>query len=195
MEYFFQEKEQWLIELEKQREEQRLRKMMEKEERRPRWGDRGIGVGHFWEPSDSENSHLPAPPQSSRGKGGGVVGVGTSPRGDDEGENGQVENYHPPHHPGQSHTPPAWLEKSLTRMQSSKSQPSLHDPEYVHDFDRVYIGTTEDTKGGGGSNNNININSNISSSRSLNHSAIDLRNVVGYNSPTGGGGGDPQSDR
>lgn len=33
----WQEKQQWLNELEKQREEQRLRKMMEKEERRPRY--------------------------------------------------------------------------------------------------------------------------------------------------------------
>ncbi|CAL8096826.1 unnamed protein product [Orchesella dallaii] len=171
------EKEQWLLELEKQREEQRMRKLMEKEERRPRWGDRGIGVGHFWEPSDSENSHLPAPPPSSRGKGGVQA---ASPRVCDN-ENGGDENYSTHHHQGQSHTPPAWLEKGLTRMQSSKSQPSLHDPEYVYDLDRVYNGTED----AGGPNNNI------SSSRSLNHSAIDLRNVVGYNSPTA----DPQSDR
>lgn len=142
-----------------------------------RWGDRGIGVGHFWEPSDSENSHLPAPPHS-RGKG------STANHGESSGtvaNNGYIANQY---HPGKSHTPPAWLERSLTRMQSSKSQPSLHDPDYMQDME--YTNEIMDTSRGGGPHHQQ-----LTSSRSLNQSAIDLRNATGLASPTN----DFQSER
>jgi hypothetical protein len=33
---------------------------MEKDDKRARWGDRGVGVGHFWEASDSSMARLPS---------------------------------------------------------------------------------------------------------------------------------------
>ncbi|CAG7834185.1 unnamed protein product [Allacma fusca] len=116
------EKKKWLSELEKQREEQRIRKQMEKDEKRPKWGDKGIGVGHFWEPSQS-NDHLPQPSRDDTNLA----------------------------------TTPAWLEKGLSRMQSSVSQPSLYD------------------------NGSSQTNSEFQGATNLfsNQSTIDLRNVVG----------------
>lgn len=145
--------------------------MMEKEERRPRWGERGIGVGHFWEPNESENSHLPAPPHTTRGK------YTLSPRGegyaeDGGGGSGDVYSPGPYQHPGQSNTPPAWLERSLTRMQSSKSQPSLHDPDFLHDMDGLNNAVSNESVNNG-MNNKTN-NHLLTSSRSLNHSTSDL---------------------
>lgn len=140
-----------------------------------RWGERGVGVGHFWEPADSENSHLPAPPLSSRGK------YTMSSRGESHGDSremlqgGSGDAYTPIHHPGQSHTPPAWLERSLTRMQSSKSQPSLHDPDYIHDLEVSNVMSSENVHA-------FKSGQALTSSRSLNHSTSDL---VGFSSPTG----------
>jgi len=72
-----------------------------------RWGDRGIGVGHFWEPSDSAMSRLPA----------------------------SASPYHHPQHGNLeqgmeqqmfSPSPPPWLERSLERMVTSKSLTNLN---------------------------------------------------------------------
>lgn len=54
-----------------QREEQRLRKMSEKDDKRARWGDKGVGIGHFWEPSsDSSRGGLPSRENGSGRDGG-----------------------------------------------------------------------------------------------------------------------------